>query len=217
MYNKIQDYGRAYQYLSSINDEEAIYACARMLEYGNGVAKDLNQAKRLYNKIIGYKDAEKRYNKVDDILYKQEQRRNRSSVYSESKSYRPEMVKTTKPKKSSGCYVITATCKALKLEDKRINIKNLIKFRNIFIHSEGNEAVSEYYRLGPTIVNQINAEEYPNEIYEQLWYIYIAPSLTMIEYKKNDEARDIYISMCKMLCQKYNISVQENIKEKYLL
>jgi hypothetical protein len=217
MYNKIQDYGRAYQYLSSINDEAAIYACARMLEYGNGVAKDLNQAKRLYDKIIGYKDAGKRYNKVDDILYKQEQRRNRSSAYSESKSYRPEIVKTTKPKKSSGCYVITATCKALKLEDKRINIKNLIKFRNIFIHSEGNEAVSEYYRLGPTIVNHINTEEYPNEIYEKLWNVYIDPSLTMIEYKKNDEARDIYISMCKMLCQKYNISVQENIKEKYLL
>lgn len=85
LYNKVQDYGRAYELLSELSHEEAIYTCARMLEYGNGVSKNLSAAKDLYYQISGYKDSDNRINKISNI----ERKQSRKTTYSRSRSYEP--------------------------------------------------------------------------------------------------------------------------------
>lgn len=85
LYYKVEDYGRAYELLSRLSHEEAIYTCARMLQYGNGVSKNLSAAKDLYNQISGYKDSNNRINKISNIERKQA----RKTSYSRSRSYEP--------------------------------------------------------------------------------------------------------------------------------
>ncbi len=210
LYNKVQDYGRAYELLSGLSHEEAIYACARMLEYGNGVSKNLSAAKDLYYEIFGYKDSCSRINKIDDIERKQASR----TTYSESRSYE-RSYSSSRSSRSSGCFVITATCAALEKDRSWTDLSKLIKFRNAFVRMEGAESVAEYYRLGPMIVDSINSEEQPKEMYQNLWNTYIEPSLTSFFEGKLDDVKRIYVNMCKMLCEKYDIPVEDYILRKY--
>lgn len=210
LYNKVQDYGRAYELLSELSHEEAIYTCARMLEYGNGVSKNLSAAKDLYYEIFGYKDSCSRINKIDDIERKQASR----TTYSESRSYE-RSYSSSRSSRSSGCFVITATCAALEKDRSWTDLSKLIKFRNAFVRMEGAESVAEYYRLGPMIVDSINSEEQPKEMYQNLWNTYIEPSLTSFFEGKLDDVKRIYVNMCKMLCEKYDIPVEDHILRKY--
>lgn len=210
LYNKVQDYGRAYDLLSGLSHEEAIYTCARMLEYGNGVSKNLSAAKDLYYEIFGYKDSSSRIDKIDDIERKQASR----TTYSESRSYE-RSYSSSGSSSSSGCFVITSTCAALQKDRSWTDISKLIKFRNAFVRMEGAESVAEYYRLGPMIVDNINAEEQPKEMYQNLWNTYIEPSLTSFFEGKLDDVKRIYVDMCKMLCEKYDIPVEDHILRKY--
>ena len=210
LYNKVQDYGRAYELLSELSHEEAIYTCARMLEYGNGVSKNLSAAKDLYYEIFGYKDSCSRINKIDDIERKQASR----TTYSESRSYE-RSYSSSRSSRSSGCFVITATCAALEKDRSWTDLSKLIKFRNAFVRMEGAESVAEYYRLGPMIVDSINSEEQPKEMYQNLWNTYIEPSLTSFFEGKLEDVKRIYVNMCKMLCEKYDIPVEDHILRKY--
>ena len=209
LYNKVQDYGRAYELLSGLSHEEAVYACARMLEYGNGVSKNLTKAKSLYQKIPEYRDSLKRFKKIKAI----ESKKAKESTYSESRSY--ERSYSSSGSSSSGCFVITATCAALQKDRNWMDISKLIKFRNAFVRMEGAESVAEYYRLGPMIVDSINAEEQPKEMYQNLWNTYIEPSLISFFEGKLEDVKRIYVNMCKMLCEKYDIPVEDHILRKY--
>ena len=211
LYNKVQDYGRAYELLSELSHEEAIYTCARMLEYGNGVSKNLSAAKNLYAKISNYKDAHKRWTRIDNA----EKEKARKTTYSESRSYERSYSSSSSGSSSSGCFVITATCAALEKDRSWTDLSKLIKFRNAFVRMEGVESVAEYYRLGPMIVENINAEEQPKEMYQNLWNTYIEPSLTSFFEGKLDDVKRIYVNMCKMLCEKYDIPVEDHILRKY--
>ena len=211
LYHKVEDYGRAYELLSSLSHEEAIYTCARMLEYGNGVSKNLSAAKNLYAKISKYKDAHKRWTTIDNA----EREKARKTTYSESRSYERSYSSSSSGSSSSGCFAITATCAAPEKDRSWTDLSKLIKFRNAFVRMEGAESVAEYYRLGPMIVDSINAEEQPKEMYQNLWNTYIEPSLTSFFEGKLDDVKRIYVNMCKMLCEKYDIPVEDHILRKY--
>ena len=209
LYHKVQDYGRAYELLSGLSNEEAIYTCAKMLEYGNGVSKNLSGAKNLYAKISNYKDAHSRWTTIDNA----EKEKARKTTYSESRSY--ERSYSSSRSSSSGCFVITATCAALEKDRSWTDLSKLLKFRNAFVRMEGAESVAEYYRLGPMIVDSINSEEQPKEMYQNLWNTYIEPSLTSFFEGKLEDVKRIYVNMCKMLCEKYDIPVEDHILRKY--
>lgn len=211
LYHKVQDYGRAYELLSGLSNEEAIYTCAKMLEYGNGVSKNLSGAKNLYAKISNYKDAHSRWTTIDNA----EREKARKTTYSESRSYERSYSSSSSGSSSSGCFVITATCAALEKDRSWTDLSKLLKFRNAFVRMEGAESVAEYYRLGPMIVDSINSEKQPKEMYQNLWNTYIEPSLTSFFSGKLDDVKRIYVNMCKMLCEKYDIPVEDHILRKY--
>ena len=164
----------------------------------------------MYYEIFGYKDSSSRIDKIDDIERKQASR----TTYSESRSYE-RSYSSSGSSSSSGCFVITSTCAALQKDRSWTDISKLIKFRNAFVRMEGAESVAEYYRLGPMIVDNINAEEQPKEMYQNLWNTYIEPSLTSFFEGKLDDVKRIYVDMCKMLCEKYDIPVEDHILRKY--
>lgn len=210
LYNKLEDYGRAFDILSNLEYQEAIYTCAEILEYGKGVAKNLSAARDLYSKIGGYKDSNERMNAILCNERAQEQQ----NTYSETRSYETTYSRSSSSD-SSGCFVITATCSALQKEKSWTELSKLLKLRNSFIRMEGAESVAEYYRLGPMIVANIEREDAPETVYRNLWSTYIEPTLVKLCEGNMEAVRSIYISMCKMLCEKYKLPVKEDILEKY--
>lgn len=215
MYCKLAEYARAYNYLKNLDMPEAQYECARMCQYGDGVAKDLNKAKKHYQNIKGvYKDSDVQLAKINSQLQKVSQSNQKS--YSQTKSYQSSSYTTSSS--SSYCFITTAACLALQASKDCNELNRLRKFRDEYILNEGNDGenlVAEYYRIGPMIVNYIDSEWNPFSIYKELWEEYILVSCEYIEKEMWEKARQVYISMVKKLCEKYSVPVMNSIMEKY--
>lgn len=216
MYCKIMDYSRAYLLLKEINKPEAQYECAKMYQYGKGVARNLKEAKKFYEKINpNYKDVSRQYEKICRYIKNDELKKERES-YNENSDY--TSTSSTISSSSSFCFITTAACLALNKDKDCNELNELRKFRDSHIlgnGEDGNDLVEEYYRIGPTIVNYIDREWNPFAIYTELWQDYILPSYDMIKENKNEDAKLIYIEMVKSLCEKYNVPVKKNIMKKY--
>ena len=48
-----------------------------------------------------------------------------------------------------------------------------------------------------------------------LWMDYIKPRYKLLNERRYSEAKMKYILMVKMLCEKYNVNVKPDIKERY--
>lgn len=218
MYIKLRDYSRAYSYLKNIDDNEAQYECGKIYHYGYGVPKDLNTAKKHYEKIKGnFQDSQKLYRSVCDELNNKEKEKRQNNTYSKSKSYSST---STYSESSSGCFITTAACMALNKGKYCDELNILRKFRDEHIKSDGvdgDELVDEYYRIGPLIIKEIDNGENPEDVYKNLWEIYIYPSYDMINKKDYIAAKKIYIDMVKSLCEKYNIQVKDSIRNTYAI
>ena len=213
LYCKLKDYSRAQSLLKNINTPEAQYECAKMYQYGDGVAKNLKKAKKYYENIDkSYKDVKEQYDKVckqlEEIKKKKEEQQNADYSGSTSTSYEG----------SSFCFITTAACMALHEKKDCKELNELRKFRDEHLLTTGDEdkkLVQEYYRIGPLIVEKIDAEWNPFAIYAELWEDYIKPSCIKIEQKQWNEAKMIYVNMVKKLCQLYSIKVDKHIMQKY--
>lgn len=217
MYCKLKEYQRAFSFLKDINRPEAQYECAKMHQYGNGVAKNLVIAKEYYSKITSeYKDSNEQYYKVCSQIERESQRKERTN-YSESRNYSSSS-STSYSGRSSYCFITTAACIALNETKDCVQLNMLRKFRDEHIlGNEGDGAllVKEYYRIGPEIVNKIDQEWNPFAIYSELWEEYIEPSCKCIYIKEWNKAKNIYIMMVKKLCERYQVEVDPIIMKKY--
>ncbi len=215
MYCKLKDYGRAYIYLKDIKEAEAQYECAKMCQYGNGVARDPKTAIKHYKRIkVDYKDTKEQLKKLESQM--ESDKPSQQKAYSETKSYKSTT--QTISSSSSYCFITTAACIALDENKDCVELNQLRWFRDEHIldqGKEGRELVDEYYRIGPTIVDKIDSDWNPQAIYKELWEDYILPSCYSIKRENWDEAREIYIRMVKKLCEIYNINVRESIKKRY--
>lgn len=215
MYCKLNEYARAYSMLKDIDSSDAQYECAKMCQYGNGVAKDLKMAKMHYEKIpADFKDVQVQYEKVCRILNDEKQKRtsyNEKRSYSSTSSY-------SSSSSSDFCFITTAACLALNESKDCEQLNELRRFRDVYISGDGEDGddlVAEYYRIGPTIVQYIDSEWNPFAIYTELWQDFVLPSCKMIKINQCDGAKQLYVEMVKLLCEKYRVSVKENIMKKY--
>lgn len=213
MYCKLQDYRRALDYLEKIDEDEdmypeAMYQCALIYENGLGVAVNINKAKEFYRKCGDYEDASIRF--VDCMNREKQERQSLQNNYKEEREIQSV-------EKSGFCFITTAACMALKKGKDCNELNKLRHFRDEYIANEenGNLLISEYYRIGPDIVNRIDREWNPVAIYMQLWSCYINPSYRCIAEEKFEEAKMIYVDMVKRLCEKYQIKVDEKISKDY--
>lgn len=213
LYYKKQDFSKSINILKYINCVDAKYLCAKMYAEGNGVGKDIVKASKIFKELSGYKDSAELFNKLNNQIRKIKAKQKKK--YKENKDYNS----TSRVVKSdSSCFITTATCLALNKSDNCDELNELRLFRDKYIindDSDGTALVEEYYRIGPILVKYIEKEVNPLSVYLMLWQNYIKPSYKLLNKRRYSEAKMKYISMVKMLCEKYNVHVKQDIKERY--
>lgn len=214
MYCKLQDFKRALRYLKDVETPEAYYQCALMYEHGDGVAVNKKRALEYYRKCGNYLDASVLAFKISDEIRREKQNKKESDYYKNGYSGEREVVSV---ERSGYCFITTAACIALNETKDCRQLNTLRWFRDNYISDggEGDLLISEYYRIGPVIVSHIDREWNPIAIYSQLWKYYILPSCFAIEKRDWEGARNVYVAMVKQLCEKYKISVDEQIMKKF--
>ena len=107
--------------------------------------------------------------------------------------------------KKGFCYITTAVCETLDKGDDCLELTILREYRDQYLLAthEGEQIVDSYYNVAPTIVNRINKEAQPKEIYKEILSTYIQPCLRLIELGKNEECRALYSDMVVTLEKKY--------------
>lgn len=108
-------------------------------------------------------------------------------------------------KKGIFCYITTAVCRSMDKPDDCYELNTLRAYRDGYLAGSegGHEIVEEYYNIAPTIVKRIDRQENADEIYRSIWEKYLSPCISLIEENKNEECKDLYISMVRRLEKEY--------------
>lgn len=208
IYNAIGDYRKALEFLLKCKSQYAIYTSGTIYQYGKGtVPQDIYEAKKLFKRAsdLGHKKAQVEYEKVCGWIEANEykQKAKSSNNYSSTRSYSYES--------SSGglCFITTATCVALNKQD---NCEELLAFKyyrdtTLINEINGPSIIREYYRIAPRIVEAIEEEINPVDIYIKIWNEFIIVGYNYLLENNMDKAKKTYIDMVLYLCQKYNVDL----------
>ena len=215
---KLKLYIEAYSILKDLDYSEAQYECAKMCQYGNGVAKNLKIAKEHYERVdFDYRDTEEQYYKVCNIIRRDNI--NNTNYYYSDRDYSSKTYSShTSSSYDSLCFITTATCVSLGKDEDCKELNELRSFRDKYIagdNEDGDELIKEYYRIGPIIVKHIDVEWNPYAIYKELWDEYIFPTYKMIRDGDYKSAKMVYVNMVKKLCEIYGVDVKQSIKDRY--
>lgn len=126
-----------------------------------------------------------------------------SYSYSDCSNYKYE-------KPSSGCYITTATCDILGLEDKNLYLQVLRKFRKDYLQKTPSALgiLEEYDFVGPVIAERLMNDQNREKIAAELLSNYIHPIVQNIAFNFDgnyDCAIKSYAQMTKELIKKYNL------------
>ncbi len=104
------------------------------------------------------------------------------------------------------CYITTAVCETLGKGDDCYELTLLRNYRDHYLmsQSDGEEIISEYYDIAPTIVNRINKMSNSRAVYKSVWDNYLHPCVHLIEENKNLECKDVYYKMVRDLQEEYS-------------
>lgn len=108
-------------------------------------------------------------------------------------------------KSSGGCYITTAMCNYLGKQDDCYELTILRGFRDnwLYYQPDGEYLIHEYYRLAPSIVEELNHTQDKDIIYNQIKKC-IYTCLSYIWRNQFNWAKDTYVSMIRFLSNKYN-------------
>ena len=103
------------------------------------------------------------------------------------------------------CYITTAVCSNLNKGDDCLELTLLREYRDQYLLKtpEGQDIVSAYYDVAPTIVNRINKEAEAKSIYQRILATYIQPCVQLIKEDKKEECKTLYSEMLFNLEKKY--------------
>lgn len=103
------------------------------------------------------------------------------------------------------CYITTAVCEHMQKEDDCYELETMRKFRDDYLMQteEGRGIVENYYEIAPGIVMILNMQEHASEIYKNLYQKYLRPCVQLIEEKKQEQCKNLYMQMVHMLQQQY--------------
>ena len=169
------------------------------------------KARDYYQKCGNFKDASVQFVKIHErIKGEKNTRGNSNNNYQEQRA-------VVSVERSGFCFITTAACIMLNKKKDCDELNMLRSFRDEYISDggDGDLLISEYYRVGPMIVDKIEKDWLPNGVYIQLWNYYILPSCNRIMEKDYESAKMIYVDMVKRLCEKYQIAVDTYISKKY--
>ncbi len=103
------------------------------------------------------------------------------------------------------CYITTAGCRTFEKPDDCYELTLLRDYRDTYLAESpgGEELISTYYDVAPSIVKHIDQQPDSGEIYRGIWDEWLAPCISMIESDQKEECREHYIDMVHTLQEKY--------------
>lgn len=106
------------------------------------------------------------------------------------------------------CFVTTAVCCGIHKSKDCREIALMKRYRDeyMFRQADGEELVHEYYDIAPTIVKRIAKETSPEDKYMYLWNHYISKCVLLVEQKKNEQCRQLYMKMMSELKEEYMVT-----------
>lgn len=107
---------------------------------------------------------------------------------------------------SSGCFITTAVCQMFGKTDDCYELTMFRHFRDAWLNGQpdGKTLISEYYAIAPAIVEKIDGSEYPDQIYQKIWELYLSPCLYYLENKQYEDCKNLYIEMVMKLKKRFN-------------
>jgi predicted GTPase len=107
-----------------------------------------------------------------------------------------------------GCYITTATCKALGKPDNCYELNAFRLFRDNWLlkQPEGKEIIAEYYETAPKIVAAIEKESSKDKVYDYIWHNYLSECLFFIEQKRFSDCKSKYMEMVRKLENEFFVS-----------
>ncbi len=102
---------------------------------------------------------------------------------------------------TGGCFITTATCLALGKGDNCYELNKFRFFRDEWLikQGDGRQLINEYYSVAPKIVRSINKSTNPTIIYTYVWQKYLQQCLVLIENRRYNEAKALYVTMVSHL------------------
>lgn len=106
---------------------------------------------------------------------------------------------------SGGCYITTATCSTLGKPDNCLELTTIRRFRDKWLakQKDGNQIISNYYQIAPSIVAAIDEQKNNEQIYKSIWDNYLNRIFNLILAGKNKNAKTIYLKMVNELTAQY--------------
>lgn len=203
MLNYERNYQCAIKFLERSAEPGAYCILGRMHHYGNGVSIDFAKAKTFYHKAIAGNDP-----KARELLEKLEamEKKQRQRTASSRSSYRreEEYVSSSSTDSGSFCFLTTAVCRYRGLPDDCHVLTTYRRFRDqeLLVTDEGKSLVHEYYRIAPSIVEQLEKRQDRDEIYTDMWNNFLEPGYRLVLANKNTAAKSLYIELVQWLVKK---------------
>jgi len=103
------------------------------------------------------------------------------------------------------CFLTTAACGALRLDDTCWELTELRRFRDTYLAKtkEGLHAIAEYYTIAPRIVAQINQTEGALYHYYRIYWQYIVPCAILSFLRREKLCLKLYRNMVFELQEKF--------------
>ncbi len=103
------------------------------------------------------------------------------------------------------CYITTAVCTTQGKPDDCYELTLLRQYRDGYLAGleNGEEMITQYYDVAPTIVRHINERPEREAIYAGIWEDYISPCIHMIEEGRKEDCRLLYMQMVYDLQDRY--------------
>lgn len=130
-------------------------------------------------------------------------------AYSRSNSARQNMFDNSRGHQSGGgCYITTMLCQVLNYPDNNYYMQVLRQFRDTYMKETmiNKLLLLEYDIIGPKIAEKIKSDDNKLPLSKMIFNNYIIPAVGAVENKKNEDAKDIYVSMTKYLANMYEIN-----------
>jgi hypothetical protein len=161
---------------------------SKEMEYVNNVKSDT-----LLESYLGLLEAKSKiediYKRVNNVIVAFNTEYKKFSVYFED-MYR-----------KGACFMTTACIEAKELQDNCTELSILRTFRDDYVLKlpNGEKLISEYYSIGPKIIENIKLLQNSKEIFLNLYNTLVLKSIQLIRQGKHEEALQNYINTVKEL------------------
>ncbi|WDP91472.1 MAG: hypothetical protein HUN04_17915 [Desulfobacter sp.] len=121
-------------------------------------------------------------------------------AYSEAKpKYLAEKLRADNKRCDPGCFLTTAVCGHIGLDDDCWELRTLRKFRDNYLMKTktGRRQIDEYYSIAPIIVERINLKNNSQYLYLSMYWKFILPSAVLIKMGLLEKAHSKYYSLVK--------------------